>query len=263
MNFSIATTTKTYVVFLPNIFPESLAQQTQHYSDDEDLFPADPDVAQDQDQDLDQLLLQPSWSNKFDITTDDLDHVLASSVVEPWISTPDIDKANLDELPKQFYNIENVPMTTNLACWGCGSRIQGRPWQLAIAIDRKDVEPGEQEQDFSTSKEIHLDLSDFRKQQQMELTKRTRLVKTMKTHGNFCHVWCIGRYLKYPIDVGINRWQAIELTKEMFKIREGKELIEIPVSESPWLMSRYVGPGGISEEEYYKINLNNLKSYIR
>jgi hypothetical protein len=261
MNFSIATTTKSYVVFLPNIFPESLAQQTAHYSDDEDLFPTDPEILTE-DQDIDELLMQPSWSNKFDTTTDDLEPVLASSVVSA-VSQPDQVKVALDEIPKQFYTIDQVPMTTNLACWGCGSRVIGRPWQLAITLDRKDVEPGEQEQDFSTSKEIHLDLSDFRKQQQMELTKRTRLVKTMKTHGIFCHVWCIGRYLKYPIDVGINRWQAIELTKEMFKIREGKELSEIPVGESPYVMSRYVGPNGISEEEYYKMNYNNLKSYIR
>jgi hypothetical protein len=266
MNFSIATTTRSYVVFLPNVFPESLAQPTvPQYSDDEDVFSIDVhdthDYGSDED-DIEDLLTQPSWSNKFDTNTDDLDAVPAAAVLE---SSPNrnIDQIHLDEIPKQFYNLDQVPQTTNLACWGCGSQVLKRPWQLAIAVDRKDVEPGDQEHDFSTSKEIHLDISEFRRQQQMELTKKTRLVKTMKTHGIFCHVWCIGRYLKYPIDVGINKWQAIELTKETFKIREGKTLIDIPVGESPYIMSRYSGPGGISEEEYYKINLNNLKSYVR
>lgn len=283
MNFSISSSSKSYVVFLPNIFPEQLSTTMkimQDASDDESdlLTPVsdhgldqdpnrdldlDIDSDQEQDLDIDDILQNSSWSNKFDTTTDDLELIPATDVVEARTSTTVGPTRQLDELPKQFYNLERVPQTTNLACWGCGSCITRRPWQLAISVDRSDVEPGEQEQDFSTSKEIHLDLSDFRKQQQMEITKRARLVRTKKTHGIFCHVWCIGRYLKYPIDVGINRWQATELTKEMFKEREGKELLQIPVGESPYIMARYCGPSGISEDAYYMMNLNNLVSYIK
>jgi hypothetical protein len=267
MNFSISNKTRSYVVFLPNIYPEDLVQRQPTYDvqDDTDLFSEIPDTArQDSELDLDDLMnISSSWSNKFDTTTDDLELIPATSVIEPVATTFATGSITPDEMPRQFYNLDRVPTNINLSCWGCGSRILNRPWQLPVSVDRSDVEPGEQEQDFSTSKELHLDLSDFRKQQQMDIIKRARQIKIMKTHGIFCHVWCIGRYLKYPIDVGINRWQSSELLKEMFKIREGRELIDIPVSESPYIMARYCGPSGISEDEYYNKNLKNLANYVR
>ena len=267
MNFSISSSTKSYVVFLSNIFPDQLAQPTTalHESDDDNLLDMDRDLthAIDIDQDLDELLLSSSWSNKFDTTVDDLELIPATSVVEQTIQPITRVATVLDELPRQYYNTDRLIKTTNLACWGCGSGIMHQPWLLPISVDRTDLEPGDQEQDFSTSKEIHLDLSDFRKQQMMEITKRSKQIKIMKTNGIFCHVWCIGRYLKGPNDLGINTWQTSELVREMFKSREGRELIAIPVSESPRLMSRYSGPSGLTEEQYYQMNYKNLISYIQ
>lgn len=275
---------RNYIVFLPSIFLSNLKETLviESFQQDEErdidvLFPSDSakdlskTVKTDDFGDIssggdDEYLLED-----FDTTnntTDDLEMIQITNAKQfetafQQVETNQLNliKTKFDDLPKVFFTVGKLPNSINLSCWGCGCCIRKRPWLMPISCDKVDNEP-ENINDFSNSKEINIDISDLRKQQIIETSRKAHQVKMMKTQGVFCHVWCMGRYLQMP-DPTLNKWQIKELIKEMFKQIENKELTQIPIGDDPHIINKYCGPSGITEDEYYSQNLKKLSMYVR
>lgn len=284
MNINIARS-KTFIVFLPNIFLDKLKPSSNDvytFNEERDIdtvfrtssvelnessnlfddleFDLDPTDTKPDLYELDISDTQQDQPDQLDLDDLEIIQIVSAEQMGQLTSYPKPSIRALDTVPKLFYTPARLPNSTNLLCWGCGINITGHPWLMPTSIDRTDTEPGEQEPD--NSKEFHIELSDYRKQQQLLVAKRARQIKIMKTIGVFHHVWCMGRFLQFT-DMSINKWQCTELIKDMFKQIEGKELLRVPVGECPTKLARYCGPTGLSDEEYYHINLKNLANYVK
>jgi hypothetical protein len=190
-----------------------------------------------------------------------LDRVSMNTLIGSARSIP-VAAPVLDELPKYYYfksDDKNEAHSTNLLCWACSSAICEEPWQLPISTEKLAIDGVtdntfyELGLDASIKELIDSDKSKHRKVKQ---------VRVMRVEGIFCHIPCMGRYCTLPeVAKRINIWQSKMLIHSMYKDRTGAKLTDIPISENPFLMSKYCGPGGLTESEYYKKNMEILKTY--
>lgn len=265
--FNLAISRGPYVLFLPDIFIEDLKIQPGSFLSSLEENVSEPinfdDMIEDDEFDgmIDMQDMQYT-QDMYDLgiqnvtSINDLDITLQNHVVKQSVSIK-----NRVPLPEMYYSLDNWPETTNLECWACGNIPPGRPWSIPKSIIKMAMRTL---QKTKYEDEI-IDPSSLGDETVLLENTKIKQVSAKKMHGVFCHVFCIGRHIKFSDDpiVKENEWQCIECTKDLFYEWEGKKLIELPISTHPWSMAKHSGkPDGLTEQEYYDQNVMHLSTYI-
>jgi len=280
--------TEPFILFLPDIWKSDLALKPTSFLDHTSWM-ADPqgeDINLNDDINLsDDTLLRETITYdseddndlNFDIddldessTTDPNEHIDIS--ITPVTSVYDLGIQQVSKslknrnyqreaVPTIYYTQSAWPQTTNLECWSCGCIPPERVWSIPILefkMTMRTLQKSKYEDEIidpsSLGDEAVL----------MEHTKIKQII-AKKMHGVFCHVFCMGRHIKFSDDpiVQTNKWQFNQYVKELYREWEGKELVEIPISIKPWDMKKFNGkPDGLTEQEYYDKNCELMEMYV-
>lgn len=294
MKINLPIANRNYVIFLPNITVADLANTTiaadNLYIIDEERnlnvifntssdkqIPIIPTIEKMDElppvNDDDELNPHSSLLDELDMLNatsdqqiiDDLDdeivQINSTSQLLGVLEQPELKKAptKYDELPKVFYNADKLPKSINLLCWSCSNVIEQTPWFLPITSEKISVSDTPNTKDIADELVFNLSIIDSDKAKH----RSSKSTKIMKINGVFCHIPCMGRYLEEKIDKSMNKWQVKTLIKDMFKLVDGHELVDVPISEDPHIMQKFSGPTGVSESDYYKTNLIILERYIK
>lgn len=140
----------------------------------------------------------------------------------PYEEPLDVD---YEALPDFFISLETWPKSTNLYCWQCDCPFTGIPWIIPVNLVRKLVGDNE--------------------------------VNAYKRHGVFCGLIHLNDYIEdHPLHFH-NLNMVKKLLEDYIRIMMGKEVIIIPRGLDKYVMVQYVGPSGITPQEYRR-RMDNL-----
>jgi hypothetical protein len=253
---------KTYILFLPNIFPEDC-------QDDEDVLRDIEDVEEFTESDNSSVVSDDDIPDLFNLSPSFNAEQNHSMVKEEELK-------DYDTLPPYFINIHLWPKSTNLLCWNCGNGVQGFPWFVPTARVKKsiysigaasennddtdnqniyDTNDASNIEDAFTMFENSTDTVDVLPMYQN--ISRTKEVKAFKRHGCFCTEFCVNRYINRVKDPQIhNKWECEKLLILLCREITGKDVRDIPEADDKTIMMQYCGSKGITPQEYRERNEN-------
>ncbi len=234
---------KPYILFLAGVFvndigePEiSIAEKSEKIIFQESPSgPVDPDIGFDSDLDHEHEPETILITSKQD-TSDQIQ--------------------NYNDIPKYFSNKKSWPTTTNLLCWNCSNRVPGIPWFVPLAwIKKVFVNDMELENQVYFNTGVEEEASEISDSSLLTNGQTVKEEKVFISHGNFCSPLCVKRYIKYNKDPKItNIWESIRLLGLLYREMTNTNCKEIPEAEDCRTMSKFCGPGGLSEKQYCELN---------
>lgn len=141
-----------------------------------------------------------------------------------------------------FSCIEDWPNSSDLLCWNCALRFEGRPWFIPISWTEQAVEG-------QTPYKISDNFPD---------AKNKKKKNCIKPYGNFCSANCTVAFLDETRDISNslkpNYLTMIYLLYEKFFGKKIKYIKPAPFKHS---MKDYCGPSGITAEQYKLMIFSN------
>lgn len=129
---------------------------------------------------------------------------------------------DITESIPSYYAPNNWIECTELRCWSCSEKPRGTPFFIPVFLTNN---------------------------------------QQLRTHGVFCNIACAGRYMQYSHDPEItSKWQSKQLMIMLYKEWYKEVLQDVPVADSPTLMSKFSGLRGISASEYLNKSNEKIKS---
>lgn len=132
-----------------------------------------------------------------------------------------------DKVPEKFQDIETWVKSTNLKCWNCDFTFNNTPIFIPNGIY-----PSE---------------------------KPNKKFSYIDVVGNFCSFNCASNYINTMFINTEERWEKQNSLKFLYKIFNGKELVEIPISPPKTSMIQY---GGKLTRKEYKQQIEELNNKI-
>lgn len=165
-----------------------------------------------------------------------------------------------DTMLNWFYNPAQWTKSTNLSCWRCGLICREHPWFIPLTKTKKLVAVS-----TDGSEEI-IDDIDSSDAALLTSSRKCKEITVYKPYGVFCTPWCVMAKLNREIDPKIiNKWQCIELLKEIYKMYYGKVPTNIPECYYPKeMMIQYCGSSnGITPELYRQMNHQKAMEHLQ
>lgn len=228
MDFIIDESDNLNILFLPDVFPKAIKTIENTVENIEDFILSEDDT----------------WSG-----------IVNMNLIKPKEKI----KIEYDTMPNMYINKELWLQTTNLHCWTCSEVPKGMPITIPIQKTKITVP------DNVKMCEI-LDLTEISDSEVLmnKSEKNVKEVFIQKPNGIFCCIQCAGWYLNTVNDKNIlNKWQSVELLKDLYFDWTGISLIDIPGAADFTCMKKYKGPTGVSRQEYDIINEQILSEYIK
>jgi hypothetical protein len=223
---------RSYILFLPNIFPEDCPDENEVLQEVENSFHVfETEVSDSEEEEPLPDLYGESSNLQF------------RQYAEP---------EDYDELPAYFIDLKSWPKSVNAYCWECSDVVRGMPWIVPIGRIKKVIGPSSEETEriFEETKGSYF-LDTAADTVDLLPCYRTQEVNAFIRHGCFCTPFCASGYIRFRNDPKIrNRWEAMKLLKDFYHEVTGREVEDIPVGEDKTIMMQYCGPKGITLQEF-------------